>query len=81
MGGNVNLSEVLEDLTGSHTVQDFMDTPLENFITRVLGGNKRERRALETIGDFVGRSAAAATPVLSILDYENAFTAVQVTYW
>ncbi|KAK8403639.1 hypothetical protein O3P69_000020 [Scylla paramamosain] len=78
LGGSVNFSDMLESLTGSRTVQEFMDTPLEDFVRRVLRDDQREGRAMQTVGDLVGRAAEAATPVLSVLDYENAFAAVQV---
>lgn len=75
----LNLSEALEALTGSQTVQDFMATPLEDFVRRVVGvGDERAGRSFETVGDALGRAAAAAKPALGLLDYDNAFEAVQV---
>lgn len=74
-----NLSEALEALTGSQTVQDFMATPLEDFVRRVVGaGDGGSGRGFETVGDALGRAASAAKPALGLLDYENAFSAVQV---
>lgn len=77
--GSVNLSEILESLTGSQTVQDFMDTPLQEFVSRILGdGDGGTGRSSKTLGDALGQAAAAAKPALTLLDYDNAFTAVQV---
>lgn len=74
-----NLSEALEALTESQTVQDFMATPLEDFVRRVVGASDGGTgRGFETVGDALGRAAAAAKPALGLLDYDNAFEAVQV---
>ncbi|XP_071546804.1 uncharacterized protein [Panulirus ornatus] len=76
LGGDVSLWTELEKLTGSKVVEDFLSEPLDDFVERLMGG--RDARSPHTIGDFLARAAQALTPALSLLDYDNAFIAVQV---
>lgn len=66
----------LEKLTGSKVVEDFLSEPLDDFLQRVMGN--RQARSTQTVGGFLARAARALTPALSLLDYDNAFVAVQV---
>ncbi|XP_027237984.1 uncharacterized protein [Penaeus vannamei] len=76
LGGDLNLSTMLNNLMGSQVVTDFLEEPLEDFVDRILGN--RQARAIDTVGTFVGRAASAMAPLVSVLDYDNAFVAVQV---
>lgn len=78
LGSELNLHEAFEALTGSKAVEDLLDIPLEDFVKRVLPEEK-QARATYTVGDLVSRTGEALAPVLSVLDYDNAFVAVQVS--
>jgi len=76
MGSDIDLWHLVDAVTGSKAVTDFLNEDLEGFVERTLGN--RRKRSITTVGDAVATVGRALQPVLTVLDYDNAFIAVQV---
>jgi len=75
-GLDLDLKDLVNQVTGSQAVLDFLDEPLNRFIDRIFG--HRHKREVRTVGSAISSVGRALQPVLTILDYDNAFVAVQV---
>jgi len=75
-GSDLDIPSMVSTLTNSKAVEDFMNEPIDEFIHRTLGD--RQKREVTTVGSALGSVGNALQPVVTILDYDNAFVAVQV---
>jgi len=76
LGGDTTWTHLLDTITGSNDMYSLLEEPIEDFIGRTFG--TREKREVSTVGNAIESVGRALQPVLTILDYDNAFVAVQV---
>ncbi|XP_068216580.1 uncharacterized protein [Palaemon carinicauda] len=72
-----DVSSTMQHLTGNRTLEDFLNEPLNAFVERAFGSSDG-RRSPWTVGDAISGAGDILAPLITSLDYDNTFLAIQV---